>query len=140
MKAHILIVDDEEHIRKMLARHFSYLGYSVDTASDGGEALTKLEEIQTDVVISDIMMPVMDGVQLLQRIRRDFPMTRVIMITGYVRLENALACLRYSADTCIFKPIEDLEELEGAVSNAVRYLQHWQDKLAKLQEIKPVTY
>ena len=136
MNARVLIVDDEEHICKTLSRHLQYLGYDVDTALSGREALSKLEKKKTDVVISDIMMPVMTGVQLLKTIRSEYPMTRVIMITGYVTLENALACLRAGADTCIFKPIEDLQELESAVSKAVKYLNHWQVKLKALREMK----
>lgn len=136
MKARILIVDDEEHICKMLSRHFQYLGYAVDVACNGREALEKLEQIKTDVVISDIKMPEMDGVELLRHLRQDYPMTRVIMITGYVTMENALACLRHGADTCIFKPIEDMSELEDAVDRAVAYLQRWQEKLKMLREMK----
>ena len=139
MKARILIVDDEERICKMLARHFQYLDYNVETAANGQKALEIMEQTKIDVVISDIRMPVMDGVELLKRIRREYPMTRVVMITGYVTMENALACLRNSADTCIFKPIEDMTELETAVDKAVAYLQHWQRKLKMLREMKTAT-
>ena len=139
MKARILVVDDEENICKTLSRHFQYLGYEVQTAGNGREGLSVLEKMKIDVVISDIRMPVMDGVELLERVRREYPMTRVIMMTGYVTMENALACLRHGADTCIFKPIEDLGELEGAVDKAVTYLQHWQEKLKMLREMKTET-
>ena len=139
MNARILIVDDEEHICKTLSRHLQYLGYDVDTALSGQEALTKLEKTKTDVVISDIMMPVMTGVELLKAIRKEYPMTRVIMTTGYVTLENALACLRAGADTCIFKPIEDLKELEDAVAAAVQFLKQWQLKLTMLRQMKAST-
>lgn len=136
MKVKILIVDDEEHICRTLSRHFEYLGYDVATACNGLDALKKLEESKADVLISDIMMPEMDGVELLGVVRQEYPMTRVIMITGYVTLENALACFRYGADTCIFKPIEDMGELESAVESAVKYLNHWQAKLKTLREMK----
>lgn len=139
MKTHILIVDDEEHICRMLTRHFEYLGYEVHTAGNGQAALDLLGQTKIDVVISDILMPVMDGVELLKVIRREYPMTRVIMITGYVTLENGLACLRHGADTCIFKPIEDMRELEEAVERGIAYLQHWQDKLKMLREMKTIT-
>jgi YesN/AraC family two-component response regulator len=83
------------------------------------------------------MMPKMNGIDLLKHIRKEYPMTRVIMLTGYVSLENALVCLRYSADTCIFKPLDDLGELERAVASAVAYLEHWKEKLAALRGMKP---
>ncbi|MGD2095114.1 MAG: response regulator [Phycisphaerales bacterium] len=138
MKARLLIVDNEPEIREMLSRHFRYLGFKVDVASDGVEALEKLTDDRTEVIISDIVMPRMDGVELLKIVRNEYPMIHTIMITGYVTLENALACMRYGADTCIFKPLEDLTELEEAVEVAVRWLKRWQEKLKTLQTMNPI--
>lgn len=138
MKARLLIVDNEPEIREMLSRHFRYLGFKVDVASDGVDALEKLTKDRTEVIISDIVMPRMDGVELLKIVRNEYPMIHTIMITGYVTLENALACMRYGADTCIFKPLEDLTELEEAVEVAVRWLKRWQEKLKTLQTMNPV--
>ncbi len=137
MKARLLIVDDEPEIREMLSRHFRYLGFQVDTASDGIEALEKLAKARTEVIISDIVMPQMDGVELLRTIRQQYPMIHTIMITGYVTLENALASMRHGADTCVFKPLEDLTELEEAVEFAVGRLKRWQEKLRMLQAMNP---
>lgn len=136
MKIRILIVDDEIEIRQMLDRHFRYIGYEVDTAENGLEAVEKLSNNYFHIVISDIMMPVMDGVDLLRTIRAQYPMIHTIMITGFVTLENALSCMRHGADTCIFKPLEDLTELEQAVSNAVKALTTWKQKLEKLNANK----
>ena len=137
MKARLLIVDDEPEICEMLSRHFRYLGFHVDTASDGIEALEKLAKARTEVIISDIVMPQMDGVELLRTIRQQYPMIHTIMITGYVTLENALACMRHGADTCVFKPLEDLTELEEAVEFAVGRLKRWHEKLRMLQAMNP---
>ena len=134
---HILIVDDEAEIREMLARHFHFLGYQTHTASDGKEALAIMAEKRFDVVISDIMMPHMDGVTLLKHISEQFPMVRVIMITGYITLENALACMRRHAETCIFKPLSDLTELEKAVQHAIETLDNWNQKFHELQGMDP---
>lgn len=136
MKPRILVVDDENEIRDMLSRHFRFIGYEVNTAANGQEALEILEKERTDIVISDIMMPVMGGIEMLDTIRQQYPMVHVIMITGYVTLENALACMRLGADTCIFKPLEDLAELEEAVSKAVSSLQNWLDILQQLTAMK----
>lgn len=132
----LLIVDDEENIRKSLSRRYKLNGYDVDTATDGKDALKKMEDKAYRVVISDIKMPIMDGVELLRRIRKDYPMTRVIMMTGYVTLENALACLRHGADTCIFKPFKEMVEMDKAIENALAYLKHWEDKLSELKGVK----
>ncbi len=139
MKGRLLIVDDEVEIREMLSRHFRMIGYGVDLAGNGVEALEVLSSRPIDVVISDIMMPKMDGVSLLREIRVQYPMIRVIMITGYITLENALACMRNKADTCIFKPLNDLAELEEAIAFAINNLKHWQEKLQELKGMKSMT-
>ena len=137
MKVKILIVDDELEICNMLSRHFRYLGYHVDTAANGLEAMEKLGASSLQVVISDIVMPKMDGIELLRAMQKQYPMVHTIMITGYVTLENALACMRLGADTCVFKPLEDLSELEQAVQQAVMSLKHWQEKLKMLRAMNP---
>jgi DNA-binding NtrC family response regulator len=137
IRGHILIVDDESEIRDMLSRHFRFLGYQTDTANDGKEALAIMAEKRFDVVISDIMMPIMDGVTLLKHIGEQYPMVRVIMITGYITLENALACMRRHAETCIFKPLNDLLELEKAVQHAVETLDNWNQKFHELKGMDP---
>jgi len=133
----LLIVYDEVEIRDALSRHFRFLGYETDTAGNGREAFDKLACRKFDVVISDIVMPIMNGVDLLRAIRRDFPMVRVIIITGYVTQENVMACMRHSAEACIFKPWPDLTELEETVRAAVARTQNWKQKLRRLLEMKP---
>lgn len=132
----ILVVDDESEIREFLGRHLRYLGYEVDFASNGKEGLERLAEKRVDIVISDIGMPVMNGVEMLTRIRQDFPMVRVIMITGYVSQSNVLSCMRKGAEMLIFKPLEDLGELEAAVQRAADGIQRWWDKLGELNQMK----
>lgn len=136
MKAKILIVDDEAGIRESLARHFRLDGYGADTAADGVDALAKLSGAPYSVVVSDIMMPAMDGIELLRRIKTEYPMVHVIMITGYVTLGNALSCMRHGADTCVFKPLVDLAELDEAVGAAVSILARWQNKFLELKGIR----
>ncbi len=136
-KIRILIVDDESEIRDALSRHFRFLGYDVDTAGNGQEGLDKLAESKFDIVVSDIVMPVMNGVALLRIIRREFPMVHVIIITGYVTQENVMACMRHGADTCVFKPWPDLQELEDAVARAVVAIQDWKNKMKHLLAMKP---
>lgn len=138
MKTQLLIVDDEAEIRELLRRHFRYAGHEVETAGNGVEALERLARVRTDVVVSDIQMPEMDGVELLRRVRQEYPMTRVIMITGYVSQSNILSCMRLGAETCVFKPIESLDELDAAVTQAVRTVRRWREILGELQGRKSV--
>ena len=139
MKVRILVVDDEPGIREMVQRHFRFLGFEVGTAENGRAALDMMAGERYDIVISDIMMPEMTGPEMLQEIRSHYPMVHVIMMTGYVTMSNALACMRLGADTLIFKPLEDLEEVERAVEKAVEHINHWLDLLKQLQSMKPAS-
>lgn len=136
MKSSLMIVDDEAEIREALSRHFDFLGYDIVLASNGVEAYDALDEYQIDVVVSDILMPEMNGVDLLRKIHKEYPMIHVIMITGYVTQENVLACMRHGADRCVFKPWETLSELETAVERAFESVRDWRTKLHKLHHMK----
>ena len=136
MKTKLLIVDDEQNIRESLSSHFRFMGYEVRTAGHGKEALEMLEEERVDIVISDIVMPVMNGVDLVKSIRATHPMIRIIMMTGYVTQENALACMRYQVDTLVFKPFEDIAELEQAVERSIEILDGWKKALKQLNDMK----
>ena len=133
----IVVVDDEEEIREALSRHFRFLGYTVKTAADGDAALAILAGEKADVLISDIRMAGMSGVDLLKAVKREYPMTHVIMITGYVTQESVLSCMRHGADTCIFKPWPNLVEIETAVNSAITSIHTWKQKLRQLHEMKP---
>jgi CheY-like chemotaxis protein len=132
----VLIVDDEPAIRDMLARHFRFQGYDVYRAGNGAEALQVLESEPMDVVVTDIMMPVMDGVSLMRELREEHPTVQFIAITGYVELEKLLAAMRLGAIDCLFKPLKDLDELEAVVAQAVARIRRWERKLAELRGIE----
>ena len=133
----ILIADDDAAFRKLLKLILTKRGYDVVAASNGKEALKKMEKERFEVVISDILMPVMDGIDMLREIKHNYPMTHVIMITGYVTMDNVLACMRLGADTCVFKPLDDMKELDEAVNDAIKSLSNWQKKMKILKGMKP---
>ena len=135
-KPKVLIVDDEADIADTLASHFKFIGYDTDTAANGKEALAKLGVDGAEVVITDIKMPVMDGIDLIREIKLLYPMIRVVVITGHVTLENLFAVFRLGADRCCFKPLVDLAELDTAVARAVDDLKTWQLKLKELNSLK----
>ena len=136
MKGNLLIVDDEAEIREMLKKHFSFKAYQVYTAENGQDALNILDSTKIDIVISDIVMPIVDGVELLRSIRQEYPMIRVIMITGYVTMNNLLECMQLQADTVVYKPFKKLDELNLAVDTAQEQLAIWKKKLLELQGMK----
>jgi len=136
MNYKLLIVDDEKEIRDSLARRYKLNGYKIFTAENGKAALDILYKEKINIVISDIIMPIMNGVDLMKEIRTEFPMIKVIMITGYVTLENALACYRYGAYNVVFKPFEDLRELDDTLEEIKKYLFRWDSKLSTLVKMK----
>ncbi|MFC1646599.1 sigma-54-dependent transcriptional regulator [Candidatus Omnitrophota bacterium] len=106
---HILIVDDEPLIRRSLSELLTMEGYSVSSASNGREALGLLKTYTADIVISDMKMPEMDGLQLLKEVKKNYPNIQVIMITGYGSIESAVEAMKEEAYDYITKPIIDNE-------------------------------
>ncbi len=137
MNVKMLVVDDEDKLRDMLERYFRGLGCEVDTAQNGRIALELIDRTRYDIMISDIIMPELDGVDLLRAVRQKHPYIHAIMMTGYVKQENVLACMRLGADNCVFKPLTDLTELRESVKDAVRLINRWRAKLVFLRSIKP---
>ncbi|NOX97199.1 MAG: sigma-54-dependent Fis family transcriptional regulator [Nitrospirae bacterium] len=105
----ILVVDDDSLIRKSLYESLRLEGYEVATASDGAEAEEKLKTTLCQIVIADVKMPTMDGVELLRRIKKNHPETAVILITGFGSIESAVEAMKQGAADYITKPIVDDE-------------------------------
>ena len=112
MRTSVLIVDDETFIRQILARIVSREGYEVRQASDGQDALDRLSEVSYDIVISDIKMPNMDGIELLGEIKTIHPDVGVILITAYAGEYSAEEALKAGADAFIAKPFKNTEIAE----------------------------
>ncbi len=103
----ILLVDDEEGIRTVLTIALADMGYTVLTAENAETALTLFEEHAPPIVLTDIKMPGLSGVELLARIKRDSPDTEVIMISGHGDMALAIESLKNDATDFITKPIND---------------------------------
>jgi YesN/AraC family two-component response regulator len=117
MEEKILLVDDEEGIRKVLGISLMDIGYQVITAENGREALAAFREHTPPIVLTDIKMPLMDGIDLLQEIKAESPDTEVIMLTGHGDMDLAIKCLKLEATDFITKPIND-DVLEIALKRA----------------------
>ena len=118
----LLLVDDEEGIRKVLGISLTDEGYEVQTAENGIRALELFEGSQYLLVITDIKMPGMDGIRLLQEIKRRNPMTEVIIITGHGEMDLAIEALKLEASDFITKPI-NTEALSVALHRAKEKIQ-----------------
>lgn len=106
MAEKVLVVDDEDIIRDSISAILEKDGYQVAKAKNGAEAFEKLNSTTYDLVITDIEMPVMRGIELLEKITERFPQTFVIIITAYASVETAVGALRKGAYDYILKPIE----------------------------------
>jgi PAS domain S-box-containing protein len=107
MTKKLLLADDEEGIRRVLGISLEDSGYDVVTAENGEEALALFRRLRPHIVMTDIKMPGMDGIELLQKIKQEDPDTEVIMITGHGDMELAIKSLKYEATDFVTKPIND---------------------------------
>lgn len=117
MDQKLLLVDDEAGIRKVLGISLSDIGYTVFTAENGEEALKIFRKETPLIVLSDIKMPGMDGIELLRTIKHENPDTEVIMITGHGDMDLAIKSLKFRAIDFVTKPIND-DVLEIALNRA----------------------
>lgn len=124
----IIVVDDEEVVLSLVRDALEDDGFGVDTARDAFAALDIIEDKPIDMVITDIRMPKMDGIEMVKRVREFRPNVVVIFTTGYANLNSAKDALRQGATDYILKPFE-LKEIRLAVNRAV-------DKIRKEREVK----
>ena len=108
--ARILITEDEDSLRTFVARALRLDGHETEEAADGAEGLEKLKQGGYDLLLSDIRMPVMDGIALALNVARDFPQTTILMITGYAEQRERATDLKAIIFDVILKPfsLEDL--------------------------------
>ncbi|MEP0765712.1 MAG: sigma-54-dependent Fis family transcriptional regulator [Fimbriimonadia bacterium] len=114
----ILIVDDEQNIRRILQAALERDGYRVLTAESGLAALDLIKSEAIDLIITDVMMPDMDGVELLSHVSETLPDAATILITAYGTIPQAVSAIRMGAQDYITKPF-DLEVLRAVVTNAL---------------------
>lgn len=117
MFENILLVEDDANSRKGLTQFLQGLDYDVITASNGNEAYDLFKKEKPDLVISDIRMPEMDGVTLLEKIKDEAPSAKVILLTAYGSVEDAVKAMKKGAFYYLTKPV-NLEELEFLVKKA----------------------
>jgi len=131
MEKQILIVDDEEDVRDVIAIALTDMGYQVYTAENGEEALQSFKTVWPPIVLTDIKMPGMDGIELLRKIKEANPDTEVIMATGHGAMDLAIMSLKYAAADFITKPI-NIEVLEVALKKV-------HEKILMKQKLKEYT-
>lgn len=115
----ILVVDDEESMRLLLSSILKGEGYKIDTAANAEEALTKLEQKDYGLVITDLKMPGMDGIELVSRVREKHPDTTVVVLTAHGTVETAVEAMKKGAWDFLTKPLASPDQLRLLVKKVV---------------------
>jgi DNA-binding NtrC family response regulator len=115
----ILAIDDEQNIRHLIESEFSMEGLAVTTAGSGEEGLKLFDTEEFDVVLLDINLPKLNGVEVLKRLKQKSPDTEVIMITGYGDIKSAVDSIKQGARDYITKPFK-LDEILALVKQAIK--------------------
>ena len=113
----ILIIDDDESICSTLHDILEYEDYEVETASDGEVGLSMIMSQQWDIVLCDVKMPKLDGIEVLEQGLKHNPKLPFIMISGYANIDTAVECARKGCNDFIHKPV-DLNRLLVSIRNA----------------------
>lgn len=131
-KMTMMLVDDEERFLETTQKLLVKKGQDVVTAASGAEALEKLRTQNIHVVILDVKMPGMDGIQTLREIKRQFPLVEVIMLTGHGTVESAVEGLKSGATDYLTKPT-DVNELIQKAQEAFEKRKKLEDKIRVAQ-------
>ena len=137
-KTSILVVDDEKIIHESCGRILREEGYEVETALSGQEALQKLKRKRYDLVLTDIRMPGMDGIETLEKMKREVPDITVVMFTGYSSVETARGSMKLGAFDYLQKPFTP-EELLAVVKKAIEKEMSAQKKREMEERFKEIT-
>ena len=134
----ILVVDDDLLVRRILKKYISSLGYYVDTAEDGRSALEMLRSFSYDLVLTDLEMPILDGIELLKQMSVEFPIIPKIVLTGHGTNNDILAALKTGAYDFLYKPIDDFDILEYSLRRGVESKKLREDKERHVTELEKI--
>ncbi len=115
----ILVVDDELFVRELLMEFLSTQGYEVILADSGEKAVQLINSQPVDVVLLDLKMSGMDGIETLKQIKKNVPDAIAIIMTGYPTIESSIEALRHGACDYVIKPFK-LNDLKSSIENAIR--------------------
>ncbi|MFN7965309.1 MAG: sigma-54 dependent transcriptional regulator [Acidobacteriota bacterium] len=118
--ANVLVVDDDASVRRLLSFNLSQMGYQVTTVESGEEALTRIAEHAPDLILLDVMLPGIDGLETLRRLRAAHPDLPVVVLAGNNNVETAVEAMKLTANDFITKPV-DIERLQVAVRNGLEF-------------------
>ncbi len=118
----ILVIEDEDQVRQSYEDMFAFFGYEVESVPNGREGMSRITKKDYDIVVTDLNMPEMNGIEVLKYIKKKKPYIEVIVITGYATLENAIEAMKVGAYDYFAKPI-DIEHVRIVLSKCVQQIQ-----------------
>lgn len=128
----ILIIDDEDEILLSLKKNLILEGYNVETCNDSEEALEMIKNNKFHIVITDIVMPNMNGIDLLKAAKAYDALTQVIMMTGYSTMEITIQSLEFGANDYILKPFKSIEYIIEIIDYSIQKLERWRESIRGL--------
>lgn len=140
----ILVIEDEDQVRQSYEDMFKFFGYNVESVPNGREGMSLINKKDYDIVVTDLNMPEMNGIEVLKYIKKRKPYIEVIMITGFATMENAIQAMKVGAYDYFAKPI-DIEHVRIVLSKCVQQLRSKREneelrslneKLKELNELK----
>ncbi|MFC1745714.1 response regulator [Candidatus Riflebacteria bacterium] len=135
MDHRILIVDDDESITEFLE---TFLGqyYNVECCLDGNEALEKIKGGKFTIILSDIAMPEMNGIELLRTVKAYNPFIQIIIMTAFSTIENTILSLEQGACDFVLKPFEDIEVVKTVIDATAERLNRWNKVTQAIHQTK----
>ncbi len=131
-KRTMMIVDDEQEIVDTIGKYFELdSNYNILTALNPIEALEIIKKEKVDIILSDIKMPEMNGIEFLKEIKRIDGLTQVIMMTAFSTMDIAIRCMEAGANDLVLKPFESLEDLKAVVGRAKEKIDRWKHIIKK---------
>jgi DNA-binding NtrC family response regulator len=136
MSIKVLLVDDEEQFVKTLAQRLETRGFTVNVVFNGKDAIAYMQEHEVDVVILDVLMPEMDGIETLGQMKKINPIAEVIMLTGHATVETAIEGMKVGAFDYLMKPTEMQALVEKIEKAYARKAEH--DERIRQAEIEQI--
>jgi len=132
MSVRIMIAEDEEIMRITVADHLRSEGWQVDEVSGGNEALALLQKQSYDIIVSDIRMPGMDGIETLKKIKAAYPLVEVILLTGHGSTETAVDGMKSGAFDYLMKPA-DFDDITAKITGACQRKTEQEERIRKAE-------
>jgi DNA-binding NtrC family response regulator len=137
MEHRILVVDDEKPILELLCEVLHDHGFNVETANNGAQAIEAFQNNPHDLVISDLIMPGMSGLEVISTIKRLDKEVEVIILSGYATIDNAVKALRdYNAFDFLTKPLDNLDALLNTIEKALERKQLQKENKSLIEALK----